>query len=232
MPIPRMRPSFITVASCPPEGALTILRERLDDNSQNVEGSFSRKHGTLRVGGDKQHFWSPCLDITIIEADDSYLRAEGSLPRAEGSLPRAEGSLPRAEGSSPRAEGSLPTAEGSSPESEGKGGPVTKVWGTFSPRPEIWVGFVFAIGVCAVVAFLALLFAIAQMMLGLPPWALLVPVVAILVAIGIYTSAIVGQGLSIGEMYRIRSYLDECLKEAERRARFDPPTRTDSSSQL
>lgn len=214
MPIPRMRPSFVTVASCPPDDAMTVLREQLDGNPQRVEGSFSRQHGTLRVGGEKPHFWSPCLDLTIIEADDPQ-PADGSQ-RADGSQP-ADGSQ--------RADGSLP-------EPQGEGVATTKVWGTFSPRPEIWVGFVFAIGVCAVVAFLSLLFAIAQMMLGNTPWALLVPVAAILVAIGIYTSAIVGQGLSIGEMYRIRSYLDECLKEAERRARLRPPMRTDSSSQL
>jgi hypothetical protein len=211
---------------------MTVLLERLDDNSQKVEGSLSRKHGTLRVRGDKQHFWSPCLDLTIIEADDSLLAAEGSLLAAEGTSLAAEGSLLTVEGSLLTAKGALPGAEGSSREFEGERGPATKVWGTFSPRPEIWVGFVFAIGVCAVVAFLALIFAIAQMMLGNTPWALLVPVIAILVGIGIYTSALVGQGLSIGEMYRIRSYLDECLKEAERRARLDLPTRTDSSSQL
>ena len=183
---------------------MTILRERLEENPQEVEGSFSRKHGTLHVSGDKQHFWSPCLDLTVIEADEPSAEADGSSLEAGGY----------------------------SSESNGKGGASTKVWGTFSPRPEIWVGFVFAIGVCAVISFLSMLFAVAQMMLGNAPWALLVPVIAILVAIGIYTSAIVGQGLSIGEMYLIRSYLDECLKEAELRTRLNPPTRTDSSSQL
>ncbi len=183
---------------------MTILRERLDDNPQKVEGSFSRKHGTLRVSGDKMHFWSPCLDLTIIEADDSS--THGTDTRGE---------------SDPRPVDVKSAA-----------GPATKVWGTFSPRPEIWVGFVFAIGVCAVIAFISLLFAIAQLMLGHTPWALLVPIGAILVGVGVYTSAIVGQGLSIGEMYRIRSYLDECLKEAESRAQLHPPTRTDSSSQL
>jgi len=176
---------------------MTILRERLDDNPQEVEGTFSRQHGTLHVSGEKQHFWSPCLELTVVNAEDAEAEADGS-----------------------------------SADDESEGPMATKVWGTFSPRPEIWVGFVFAIGVCAVITFLALLFAIAQLMLGHTPWALLIPVAAILLGIGIYTSAIVGQGLSIGEMYRIRSYLDECLKEAERRARMNPRTRTDSSSQL
>ena len=165
---------------------MTILRERLDDNPQAVEGDLSRKHGRLRICGEKQHFWSPCLELTV--ADDEEEHEEGVV--------------------------------------------TTRVWGTFSPRPEIWVGFVFAIGVCLVVALLAMTFAIAQILLGHRPWALLVPIVSLLIAIGIYVSAIVGQGLSSDEMYRIRSYVDECLREAEERARLDPPIRPDSSSQL
>ena len=133
---------------------MAVLRNRLDDNPQNVEGSFSRKHGTLRVCREKQRFWSPCLDLTIVPADEH------------------------------------------SPQSPGADVEVTKVWGTFSPRPEIWVGFVFAIGVCCVVSLIAVLFAIAQMMIGESPWAMVVPPVAILLAIGIYASALVGQGLN------------------------------------
>ncbi len=164
---------------------MAVLRDRIDDNPQSVEGDFSRKHGRLHICGEKQHFWSPCLELTVAEDDESE---EGVV--------------------------------------------ATRVWGTFSPRPEIWLGFVFAIGVCLVVALLAMTFAVAQIMLGHRPWALMVPVVSLLIAVGIYVSAIVGQGLSGDEMYRIRSYVDECLREAEEHARFDPPTRPDSSSQL
>jgi len=70
---------------------------------------------------------------------------------------------------------------------------------------------------------LALLFAIPQIMLGESPWAFWISVVAILVAIGIYTSALVGQGLSADEGDRIRSDLDECLREAGEDRDSDSP---------
>ncbi|HIG70029.1 MAG TPA: hypothetical protein EYG46_05435 [Myxococcales bacterium] len=78
-------------------------------------------------------------------------------------------------------------------------------------------------GVGAVLSLLALLFAIPQIMLGESPWAFWISVVAILVAIGIYTSALVGQGLSADESDRIRSDLDECLREAGEDRDSDSP---------
>ena len=65
MNIPRMRPSFVANAHCRAEDAITVLRERLDDNPQTVEGSFSRKNGVLQVCRENQKFWSPCLDLTV-----------------------------------------------------------------------------------------------------------------------------------------------------------------------
>jgi len=65
MPLPRMRLSFTALAFCLPEHAMAILRERLDDNPQEVEGSFLREHGTRQICGEKRQFWSSCLDLTI-----------------------------------------------------------------------------------------------------------------------------------------------------------------------
>ena len=182
MNLPQMRPSFVANARCCAEDAVTILRERLDDNPQAVEGSFSRKHGVLRVCGQDQRFWSPCLDLTIDQADASSSEA------AEFEGERVE------------------------------------VWGTFSPRPEIWTGFVFAIGTALVVSLLSVIFGFAQFMLGEAPWALVIPPIAFLLMAAIYASALVGQGLSGEDIYTIRAYVDMCLREAEevsqRRGRF------------
>jgi len=109
---------------------------------------------------------------------------------------------------------------------------ATKLWGTFSPRPEIWTGFVFAIGTSVVISVISVFFGIAQIMSGEAPSAFVVPVVAMLLAAGLYASALVGQGLSLDEMYRIRNYVDTCLQAAEERARRRPPIRADASSQL
>lgn len=107
-----------------------------------------------------------------------------------------------------------------------------RVWGTFSPRPEIWTGFVFAIGTLVVVSILSLLFAVAQLLLGDRPWALLVPAVAILIAAGLHASALIGQGLSGDDMYQMRAYVDACLQEAEELAQRRAVLPPDASAQL
>lgn len=102
------------------------------------------------------------------------------------------------------------------------GSPTIRVWGTFSPRPEIWTGFVFAIGILAIVAFASLFFGIAQLLSGHPPWAWLVPVLAPVLAAGIYVSALVGQGLAAADMHHMRAYVEACLGEAGGLARRAP----------
>ena len=91
----------------------------------------------------------------------------------------------------------------------------TRVWGSFSPRAEIWTGFVFAIGSLAVVSCFATMFGLAQLAMQRVPIALVVPVIAVVIAAMLYGAALVGQGLSIGEMYTLRAFLDDCLREAE-----------------
>lgn len=110
--------------------------------------------------------------------------------------------------------------------------PRVKVWGTFSPRPEIWTAFVFAIGVLTILSVINVFFGIAQFMSGQSPWALLIPVVAIGLAAAIYASALIGQGLSGDDMYRLRAYLDDCLDEAEEQTRRDPELGVRASAQL
>jgi hypothetical protein len=184
-----MRPSFVLEARCRTEDAMAVLRERIDGNPQGVEGSFSRRHGVLSMPALNRRFWSPCLDLTVGDADEPSPPTEG----AEDAV---------------------------------------KVWGTFSPRPEIWTGFVFAIGVLTILSILSLFFGVAQVMLGHPPWALLIPLVAILVAFTIYASALVGQGLSGDDMYRMRAFVDACISEAQESARRRPRLPSDASAQL
>ena len=93
----------------------------------------------------------------------------------------------------------------------------TRVLGVFSPHPEIWTGYVFAIGVLAGVAVFGLMYAVVQLSMGSAPWCLLASIIAVLMAGLVYTSTLVGQGLTADEMYRLRSYLDDRLEAAEAR---------------
>ena len=93
----------------------------------------------------------------------------------------------------------------------------TQILGVFSPQPEIWTAYVFAIGLLIVISVFATMWAVVQLTMGQPPWALLVSLFAVLVSALAYTSTLVGQGLALGEMYQLRRYLDECLEDAEAR---------------
>ncbi len=93
--------------------------------------------------------------------------------------------------------------------------PTVRLWGTFSPRPEIWTAFVFAIGTLVVVSIFAGVYGMAQWVLGRTPFALLVPPSAACGAGLLYLAALVGQGLSISDMYRLRAFIDDCLRESE-----------------
>ena len=91
----------------------------------------------------------------------------------------------------------------------------TRIWGTFSPRPEIWTAFVFAMGTLAVLSLFASMFGIAQLALGHLPTALAIPLASVFLAAGLYAAALVGQGLSLTEMYRLRAFVDDCLRDVE-----------------
>ena len=91
----------------------------------------------------------------------------------------------------------------------------SKLWGTFSPRAEIWTAFVFSIGSLCILSVFASVYGIAQLVLGRAAYALLVPAASIVLAALLYVAALVGQGLSISDMYRLRAFIDDCLREAE-----------------
>lgn len=111
--------------------------------------------------------------------------------------------------------------------------PRTNLWGTFSPRAEIWTALVFAMGTLAIVSFFATMIGLAQWAIGHSPIALMVPAVAAVIAALLYLAALVGQGLSIAEMYTLRAFLDDCLRDAEARtARAMPPVSSRESAAL
>lgn len=181
---PRMRPTFAIEVECTADQLMNTIRRHLELRVRDVEGEFTNRHGLLRVPMSRMRFWTPCLDLTIEEADSDATKAELS---------------------------------------------PTKLWGTFSPRPEIWTGFVFAIGTLIVVSIFAGMYGVAQLALGHSPVALLIPVIAAVLGALIYASALVGQGLSITEMYRLRSFVDDCMREAETLASHEPRTAQDSA---
>jgi len=105
----------------------------------------------------------------------------------------------------------------------------TRVLGVFSPHPEIWTGYVFTIGILAGLAVFGVMWAIVQASLGHAPWALIASLVAVLLGGLVYLSTLVGQSLALGEMYELRSFLDERLEKARVRALREPKSALDSA---
>lgn len=105
----------------------------------------------------------------------------------------------------------------------------TRVLGVFSPQPEVWTAYVFAVGILMLIGASGLMFAVVQLTLGHAPWGLVASLIAVLVGALVYTSTLVGQGLAAAEMYRLRSHLDDCLEAAEARARRAPATARESA---
>jgi hypothetical protein len=105
----------------------------------------------------------------------------------------------------------------------------TQVFGVFSPSPEIWTAFVFMIGVLTAIGVFGTMYGLVQITMGHTPWGLLAPLLAALVGGLVYTSTLVGQGLAAGEMYELRSHLDDCVADAEALARQTPSTAEESA---
>lgn len=146
------------------------------------------------------------LDARDIEGDCSRRHANLRVPRSDRRIwtPCLDLTIEPIEGTTDDDSGDAPASR-----------ERTQVWGTFSPRPEIWTAFVFAIGTLVVLSIFATMFGVAQLALGRMPTALAVPVGAVIVAMGLYLAALVGQGLSLTEMYRLRTFVDDCLRDVE-----------------
>lgn len=87
--------------------------------------------------------------------------------------------------------------------------------GRFAPEPNVWILFLGIYGILGMACLGALMFGLSQWMAGEAPWALLgVPASLALVAFT-YGAAFIGQGLGAEEMYRLRSFIDDCIEAAQ-----------------
>jgi len=89
--------------------------------------------------------------------------------------------------------------------------------GHFTPHPNVWTGFMALYGVIGLMGLAGMMYGFAQMTVNETPWALWgVPISLGLIAF-VYGAALIGQGLTSDEMYRMRAYI-ECLV---RKKQFD-----------
>ena len=105
--------------------------------------------------------------------------------------------------------------------------------GRFTPHPHVWTGFMAIYGILGLIALAGLMYGLAQMTVKEAPWGLwAVPFCLSLIAF-VYGAAIIGQGLTNDEMYRMRAYI-ECLvrkKEFDRARDYSPDAEPSDSPQ-
>jgi len=88
--------------------------------------------------------------------------------------------------------------------------------GRFSPRPNVWTGFMALYGVLALTGLAGLMMGWAQTMVDEYPWGFwAVPAAVALIAF-VYGAAVIGQGLTQNEMYVLRNFVDHMVAGDER----------------
>ena len=91
----------------------------------------------------------------------------------------------------------------------------SKLFGRFSPRPEVWTLFMAIYAVVIALIFGMAVWGYVQWFLGNTPWALAIPPAGILLIILLHLASRIGQRLSSDQMRTLRDRLDRVLKAAE-----------------
>jgi hypothetical protein len=94
-------------------------------------------------------------------------------------------------------------------------GDRTLLYGRFSPRPNVWTGFMALFFFIAMLGLTGLVYGLAQLTLGGSIWAVWAAPASLVLNAFIYGAAFIGQGLSGGEMYELRAFVEAAIRETE-----------------
>ena len=153
----------------------------------------------------------PGFQLSMEESAEAILNAVKGRLRDESGVMNGLVAKGRIELHVPRSEEHLwsPQLVVDLEESEG----TTTLNARFGPHPSIWTMFLAGYAISAVVAFMALMFAAAELTMGTPPRSLWFAGGAGLAALGVYLLALAGQGFGEGQMGALRSFLEETLDQ-------------------
>lgn len=90
----------------------------------------------------------------------------------------------------------------------------TRLFGRFSPRPEIWTMFMAIYFIAAIGGFAAVIYGYVQWAMGATPWALLGLPMGLMLILALHLASVIGQNLSSDQMDLLRSQLDRTLEIA------------------
>jgi hypothetical protein len=91
-------------------------------------------------------------------------------------------------------------------------GPVIE--GRFSPRPNVWTGFMALFFFLGMVGLCGLMWGLAQMTIGGPLGTIWAAPASLALIAFIYGAAFIGQGLSTEEMFELRTFVETTVREA------------------
>lgn len=95
-------------------------------------------------------------------------------------------------------------------------GGKTVLRGRFSPRPNVWTGFMAVYGVLAMLGVAGVMFGWAQTTVDEYPWGFWAAPAAVALIAFVYGAAVIGQGLTQDEMYILRNFVDHMVAGEER----------------
>ncbi|MBZ0266527.1 hypothetical protein K8I85_00090 [bacterium] len=85
--------------------------------------------------------------------------------------------------------------------------------GRFSPRPNVWTGFMALFFALALAGTGGLVYGLAQLAVDGPTWTIWFAPASLALIAFVYGAAFIGQGLSNDEMYELRSFVDGLVRE-------------------
>ena len=84
----------------------------------------------------------------------------------------------------------------------------------FTPHPAVWTGFMGVYGIFAMLGAAGLMYGWAQTTVDEYPWGFWAAPVCLALGAFVYGAAVIGQGLTVGEMHQMRSFVERAAQKA------------------
>lgn len=86
--------------------------------------------------------------------------------------------------------------------------------GRFSPQPNVWTGFMLIYGLLAMFGLAGLMYGLAKLTVDESPWAMLAAPISIALIAFTYGASVIGQGLTVDDMYEMRTFVNEVAEQS------------------
>ena len=176
MSIPKMRPTFLLTVDLTHGQVIDKLRGLIEHSDGRFTGKVVGRHVMLTVSEKDRHFWSPWLDMEVVEAGEED--EDVGVGGVDGA--------------------------------DGVNGKVT-VRGRFMPHPNIWTAYMAGYFGLATFSTFAAIYGYAQWSMDQPPTGLWGVGLGVLITVGVWWSAQVGQKLARGQMGALREVVGVVL---------------------